>query len=296
MLPRILKDSFRELTKNDPLRMAGATAFFTTFALPPILIILLQLLGLLFDPFTIRRQIFRKLSGYIGRASVRQVVDTLIAFRDIAENWFISIAGFLFLLFVATTLFKVIKGSINQLWRIKVVKHRSLWVTLRTRSHAIILILSAGVLFLLGLLAEAIQAMLGGYLFNVSTGLANAYNYALNYLLSIAIVTIWFAILFRFLPDGKASWRVAITGAFVTSILFNAGKFILRTILLSYGNIGTVYGTSGSVMLILLFVFYTSLILYYGAAFTKLWGIRTGRPIKPLPHAMYYEVSDLKNE
>src|SRR6476660_7113307 len=102
--PVILRDSLRELLRNDPLRMAGATAFFTTFALPPILIILTQILGLLFDSRTIRRQLFLKLSGFIGRDSVRQVVETLVAFRKLADNWFLTIAGFIFLLFVATTL------------------------------------------------------------------------------------------------------------------------------------------------------------------------------------------------
>src|SRR5689334_11481813 len=95
----LLKTSFKELSKNDPLRMAGATAFFTTFALPPILIILTQILGLLFDSRTIRRQLFIKLSGFIGRDSVRQVVETLVAFRKLADNWFLTIAGFIFLLF-----------------------------------------------------------------------------------------------------------------------------------------------------------------------------------------------------
>ena len=118
--------------------MAGATAFFTTFALPPILIILLQLLGLLFDRGVIRRQLFIKLSGFIGRDSVYQVVETLIAFRKLADNWFITIAGFAFLLFVATTLFKVIKSSLNQVWRIKVNKRRNLWIGLRTRSHSLV--------------------------------------------------------------------------------------------------------------------------------------------------------------
>jgi membrane protein len=293
LLPGILRDAFKDLSKNDPLRMAGATAFFTTFALPPILIILLQLLGLIFDPITIRRQVFRKLSGFIGRQSVHQIVETLIAFRKLAANWLITIGGFIFLLFVATTLFKVIKSSLNQLWRIRVVQRRSLWESMRTRSRGIFLILVAGALFLMGLLAEAIQAMLGSYLFKLSTNLAAAYNYALNYILSVAIVTFWFAILFRFLPDGKPAWRVTLTGAFLTSILFNAGKLILRTLLISYSNINTVYGTSGSIILLLLFVFYTSLILYYGAAFTRLWGLKTGSPIRPLPYAMHYEVSDV---
>jgi membrane protein len=291
-LAGILKQSFKELGKNDPLRMAGATAFFTTFALPPIIIILLQLLGLLFDRKIIRRELLAKLSGFIGRDSVHQVVETLIAFRRLADNWFITIAGFIFLLFVATTLFKVIKSSLNQVWRIKVMKRRSLWIGLRTRSHALVLILMVGVLFLLGLLAESIQEVIAKS-FSVSADLAPYYNQVLNFLISVLLFTLWFAVLFRYLPDGKPTWKVALTGALLTSILFNSGKLIFRWLMLGYNNVNTVYGASGSIILIMLFVFYASLILYYGAAFTKLWGIYTGNPITALPHARNYKVKDV---
>lgn len=286
--------SYKELLKNDPLRMAGATAFFTTFALPPILIILLQLMGLILDPRSIRRQLFRKLSGFIGRSSVHQIVDTLIALRRLAHNWAITILGFIFLIFVATTLFKVIKSSLNQLWRIKTVKHPGFWVILRTRSHAILLILSAGIVFLIGLLAEAVQAFLGSYIFEISSGLATVYNTALNYVLSVLMFTVWFAVLFKFLPDGRPSWKIAISGALFTSILFNIGKLILRWLLVRYSNIDYVYGTSGSIVLLLLFVFYSALILYFGAVFTKVWGIYLNSPIQPLPHAKSYELSDIQ--
>ena len=291
----LLNQSFRELAKNDPLRMAGATAFFTTFALPPIVIILLQLLGLLFDSGSIRRQLLLKLSGFIGKDSVHQVIETLIAFRKIADNQFITIIGFLFLLFIATTLFKVIKSSLNQLWRIKVLKRQNLWITLRTRSHALFLILMIGVLFLVGLLAEAIQNFFIAS-FKVSSGFSDFSNHLINFLLSVLIVTLWFAILFRFLPDGKLSFRIALTGALLTSILFNTGKIVFRWLMLGYNNINTVYGASGSIVLIMLFVFYASLILYFGAAFTKIWASSRGKPIMPLPHARHYQLNEIEKE
>lgn len=291
VLARILRDAFQELTKNDPLRMAGATAFFTTFALPPILIILLQVLGLVFDPTKISQQLFERLAGIIGQQSMRQVVDTLTALRKVAQNWYVTIGGFLFLVFISTTLFKVIKGSLNQLWRIKAVKKRSLIASLRSRLQSILIILVAGILFVAGLLAAGAQAFLGKYLYQVSPLLTSYFNSVLNHLLSIIIVTLWFAIVFRFLPDGRPEWKVAITGALVTSLLFTGGKLVLRW-LLSHSNINTLYGASGSIVLLLLFVFYSSLILYYGAAFTKIWGTYQDKPIRPLPHARQYKLDD----
>src|SRR3954466_13926113 len=108
ILFRLLKNAMTELLKNDPLRMAGATAFFTTFALPPILVIMIQSLKLVLDPEKIRDRLFNSLSGIIGKEAVDQLTDVLMALRKIAQNWWIIIGGFIFLCFVATTLFKVI--------------------------------------------------------------------------------------------------------------------------------------------------------------------------------------------
>lgn len=289
---RVFKDAFTELGKNDPLRMAGATAFFTTFALPPILIILIQVLGLIFDPQAISQLLFEHLANIIGGASVEQLISTLTAFRKLAQNWVVTIGGAVFLLFVATTLFKVIKSSLNQVWKIKVVTKQGLWTNVRTRLTSVMVILIAGVLFVAGLVAEGAQAFLGKYIAEFSPGLLIYFNSTLNHLLSIIIVTLWFAILFRFLPDGRPKWKVALTGALLTSLLFTTGKVVLRWLLLTYTNINTVYGASGSIVLLLLFVFYSSLILYYGAAFTKVWGFHHGEPIQPLSYAIHYHLAE----
>src|SRR6478672_5716643 len=105
-IPGLFKKSLKELLKNDPLRMAGATAFFTTFALPPILVILIQSLKLFINGHTIRVELFKSLSAIVGPETVRQTVDVLQGLRRLAQNWYITIGGFIFLLFVATTLFK----------------------------------------------------------------------------------------------------------------------------------------------------------------------------------------------
>lgn len=291
-IPRLLKEAFTELMKSDPMRMGGATAFFTTFALPPILIILIQTLGLVFDRRNISMNLFKKLSGIVGRDSVHQIIGTLRGFRGLAQNWFITIGGFLFLLFVATTLFAIIKNSINEIWKIHTIEKTNLWGSLGNRLRSVFVIFIAGILFLTQLLVESLQILFGNYLGELSPIVASFFNSALSYAISIVIVTAWFAVLFRFLPDGKPSWKVAITGAFVTSVLFNVGKLLLRW-LLTHSNIGSLYGASGSIVLLLLFVFYSSLILYYGAAFTKVWSKYKKQPIKPLRHAHNYELSEI---
>jgi membrane protein len=291
----LLKDSFKELGKNDPLRMAGATAFFTTFALPPILIILLQVLGLFFEPQMIQGQLFRNLESVIGRESVPQLITVLQSFSAMAQNWLVTIAGFLFLVFVATTLFKIIQGSLNQVWKIKVVKKKNLLRNLEDRLQSLAVILVAGLLFVLGLVSEAAQSFLGKYLYDMVPEAVPYFNTGLNHLISVLIGAAWFSILFRFLPDARAPWKAVFPGALLTSVLFHGGKILIRW-LLSLSNIKTIYGASGSVMLLLLFVFYSSLLLYYGAAFTKTRAVRKHIAIEPNHYAMHYKLEETNED
>ena len=288
-----MQKALKELLKNDPLRMAGATAFFTTFALPPILVILIQSLKLFFDARTIRVELFRSLTDIVGPEAVRQLVNVLQSLRKLAQNWYITIGGFIFLLFVATTLFKIIKSSVNQLWRIRPQKKRGVIKGLQGRIQSLLVILLAGVLFVIGILTEGARAFIGNYILEFSPLLSTYFNSFLNHFVSIIIVMLWFVMVFRYLPDGRPQWKIAFMGGFVTSILFTLGKIILHW-LLTYSNINTLYGTSASIVLLLLFVFYSSLILYYGAAFTKVWGIHKGAPILPLPYAMHYRLIETK--
>ncbi len=279
---RILNDALKLFLKNDPLRMAGATAFFTMFALPPILIILVQVFSFLVDPKTIRHELFDSLSGTVGPEAVHQVIDVIKAFRKLTYNWFATIMGFLFLLFVATTLFRVIKNSINQIWEIDKPIGRKVFATLQSRLQSLLLILSMGALFSIGILIETLQVFIGNFVIKFFPSLSNAFNQVLGITASTLIISVWFLMVFRYLADVRPSWRTAWAGALFTSVLFSIGKIILH-ILLTYNNITSIYGASASVVLLLLFVFYSSMILYYGAAFTKMWGAYKGDSIKTIP-------------
>ncbi len=289
----ICRSALKELLRNDPLRMAGATAFFTTFALPPILVILIQLMRIFINPETIRQKLFASLSDIVGPEAVEQIVSVLQSLRGLANNWLMTIAGFIFLLFVATTLFKIISGSLNQLWNIRPVAKTG--SGLRTRAKSVLVIIIAGVLFMIGVVAEAAQAFIGNYIFQLSPLLSAYFNSLLSPMISFVVVLLWFAMLFRYLPDGKPRWKIAFSGALLTGVLFTVGKIILH-LLLSYSNINTVYGTSAAVVLLLLFVFYTSLILYYGAVFTKLWAVYKKTPIRPMPHARLFRMVEAEYE
>lgn len=281
-----LAKALKLLIKNDPLRLAGATSFFTTFALPPILLIMIQLLGLLFNRRSISHQLFGRLADIVGKDSVHALVGTLRAFRGLAINWQVAIMGFLFLVFVATTLFKVIQSSFNQLWMIKRTGKQSFGMAIGMRLKSFLVILFTGLLFMASIFADSMQIIFGKYVTELMPGIGILFNSVLATLISIITVWAWFTVLFRYLPDGRPTWRVAISGALLTSILFSIGKYVLRW-LLPNSNIGVVYGTSASIVLLLLFVFYSSLILYYGAAFTKVWSEHINQPIRPVNNAVF---------
>jgi membrane protein len=284
---QLLQRAFKELNANDPLRLAAATAFFTTFALPAILIILIQLLGLILNRRTIGQHIFQDLGDVIGVNTALQLRQTLRNVRHLVHTWYIATGVFVFLIFVATTLFKVIKDSLNQLWSIKVKEKRSIRFKLRDRAKSFLAVLLAGILFLAGLLAEGLLAILQKYISLVLQEDELVLN-IINQLLSLLVVTTWFAMVFKYLPDGRTTWRVTITGAFFTGLLFTAGKLLLR-VLLSYSNMQTIYGASTSTVLLLLFVFYASFIFYYGACFTNVWAQYKQQPILPGKNAIKYK-------
>ncbi|NIG57460.1 YihY/virulence factor BrkB family protein [Chitinophaga sp. Cy-1792] len=289
------KEGFKTFMANDPLRLAGATAFFTTFALPAILVILIQLLRWIFRLPHSGKRLFEHLEGIIGVETTRMVAETLHAIRGIAQSDLITILGFTFLLFVATTLFKVISSSLNQIWTVRIIHKENFWNILLARLKGLMVICFIGVIFIIDLFASAAQQFIGEFVSYFIPALTGYFNSALNYAISIVLVTMWFALVFYFLPAGRPTRKILFTGAFVTSILFNIGKLILR-VALNYSSINNIYGASASTVLLLLFVFYTAMIFYFGASFTQAWAQVNGQSIIPRKHAGSYRLMTIAKE
>ncbi len=258
--------------------MSGATAFFTMFALPPILIILVQLFSLFVDERSIRKGVFQSLSDVLGEEAVRQVVSVIIAVNKLAHNWPATIGGFIFLMFIATTLFKVVRSSISQIWAIPIQHHKKLLRTLQSRIKSMVVIVCTGLLFSLGLLIEALQVIVGDYFFRVFPSLSDLFNRFVGFAVSTLLIGAWCLMIFRFLTISRPKWSIAWRGALFTGFLISLGKSILH-FLLTYSTLNNIYGTSASVVLLLLFVFYSAMILYFGAAFTKELGSARGSDI-----------------
>jgi len=290
-----LRIAFKLFQKNDPLRLAGATAFFANFALPPILLILIRLFGFFIDRKILVTRLFERLANILDDSSTAQIRQTLRNIRGVDYNWWATILSFVFFIFVATTLFSVIKSSMDQIWSIGLNEKLGILFNLKLRARSMIIILLAGILFFVGLLTDSIQAIIGSYINTAAPTFGKIFLSILNQLLFIIIVTVWFTVLFRFLTNGRPSWKTAIRGGLLTGILFTLGKFILR-IMLPLSNIGNIYGASGSIVLIMLFVFYSSFIFYFGACFVKVLSDAGSRPIHPIKGAFLYELKEVIKE
>jgi membrane protein len=289
----LLRESFREFRENDPLRMAGATAFFTTFALPAVLIILIQVFGLIINPRRMTRQLLKNLADIVGDKTASELHKTLINVHQLSSTWYFAAGGFLFLIFVSTTLFKVIKDSLNQLWNIRIKAKVGITFNLLNRAKSFIVILFTGILFLSILMTEGLLNFLSNTLHDQFPQKHLLFNLLFNQIISLLVVTTWFTMIFKFLPNGHPYWKVAITGGLFTGILFSLGKLLLKW-LLSYSNMQTIYGASASSVLMLLFVFYSALIFYYGACFTNVWAAYRNKPIQPGKNAVIYKWSPVK--
>lgn len=284
--------AFKLFQKNDPLRLAGATAFFANFALPPILLILIKLFGAFIDKKVLTNRLFDRLSNLFDDQSTTQVRETLVNIRAIDQHWYATLISFVFFLFVATTLFSVIKSSLDQIWSIGIKDKTTFFFKLKLRGRALVIIVLAGILFFVGILTDSMQALIGSYINPSAPLFGKIFLTILNQVLFIAIVTTWFTVLFRFLTNGRPTWRNAIRGGILTGIFFTLGKTILR-IMLPLSNIGNIYGASGSIVLIMLFVFYSSFIFYFGACFIKVLSDAHESPIRPIKGAFNYEIKEV---
>lgn len=289
----LLKQAFTNLKNNDPVRMAGATAFFSLLGLPPIVVILSQVLSLLFNDHErlVRGRLFGQLAELFGAPSARQLQDISQHLQTKGTDWPSTGISLVLLLITSTTLFAVMKGSLNQLWNVKARPERQSVHLLKDRAIALLIIVGSGLLFTASL---SIDRLLLAAHRDTSGGLhTNAFFNGLGHgLSSVILLTIWFALLLAYLPDIRVRWQAVLTGAFVTSLLFLLGAALLSR-LLTHQQLSSLYGASASLILILLFMFYCSLIFYYGASFTRQFSQWADLEAEPNANAVAYTIEEV---
>jgi|SRR6476661_6416827 len=293
-LPILLHRAGRELGQNDPLRLGAATAFFTSFALPPILIILMELLSSLYPTSLVRMMLLGKISSLLGANAGGLVAQIIQNVADPERSRLVTVVGFVFLLFVATTLFTIIQHSLNQLWQIRPRRNTGQFSNaLRERLRAGGILLATAFLSLLAFAADAALGLFAELIRDFDATFAYFVVRALNAAIGWLILAAWFGVTFRTLSLARVPWRAVTRGAALTALLISLGEIILGKLLVAR-DLGPVYGPASSLVLMLLFVFYSAMIFYFGAAFTKAYAHRIGLDIRPKRQAVRYKLVNVE--
>lgn len=280
----LLKNTTIEWWNDNAFRLAASLAFYTIFSLAPVLLIAVGAASLLFARETAVNRVvgeMQRLVGDQGASAIRQVLDSSAGFGK--GTWAITV-GVVTLLLGATVVFAELQSALNHIWGVKSEARRGLVLDLvldRLRSFSIAL--GVGFLLLVSLVLSAALTALQDYLTNRMPSLPSLWQTG-NIVISFFVVAILFAMVYKFLPDAQIEWRDVWIGAVVTSILFNGGKYLI-SIYLGHAAIGSAFGAAGSFAVLLVWIYYSALISFFGAEFTQVYARRHGRRIQPEKHA-----------
>lgn len=280
--------AFGLLQRNDPLILCASTAFFATFSLSPIIILLVNLFSLYFNAEEIDYQVFKVFGATLGEETASDIEKIVGNFMELESGWLITLGSSIFFLFVATTLLTVVKKSIHKLWHIRSQPQRHLRYFGWERGTAILLIIYSGILILLSIFVDTGLAISHDYLQVIWPAVAIVAIRILNIVFSLVVTSAWFTLIFKILPEARLTWEVASVGGFFTAILYSGGEFILGKVLV-HARLESIFGATTSLALILLFIFYCSFILYFGAAFTHEYAKKTNHPIVTNKYSRLYE-------
>lgn len=281
----LLKNTFNEFLDDNSIKLAASLSYYTIFAIPPLLIIIIFLSGIFFGPEAVRGEIFGQINQLVGSDAAFQIQETIKNISFSTDSSFAAIISTITLLMGASGAFSEIQDSINYIWGLRAKPKRGFIKYLKNRLMSFSMIASMGFLLLVSLFINILTDLLSKRLEAYFPHLAVQIFYVVNLLLLFVIITVLFSVIFRTLPDGKVALKDALIGAAFTAFLFMVGKFAIGAYL---GNtkIASTYGTAASVIIILLWVYYSAIILYFGAEFTKVYAIYFGKKIIPNKYAV----------
>lgn len=282
---KVLKDSFTGFSDHKVTKLSGSLAYYTVFSMGPLLILIISICSIVWRKEAIEGQIYYQLVDFLGKDTALQLQDIMKKAVISNQSVFSAIVGGITLLIGATTVFAEIQDSINGIWGLKPKPKRGWLKMLQNRFLSFSVILSLGFILLVSL---GITSLIDGF----STKLQSTFNqvsviffYVLNQIITLAVVSTIFGVIFKVLPDAKIKWRDVISGAIVTAVLFMIGKFAI-SIYINNSNVGSTYGAAGSLVVLLLWTYYSSIIVFFGAEFTKAYAINYGSEIRPADYAV----------
>jgi membrane protein len=276
----LFSQTFKGFIDDNALKLSAALSYYTIFSLPPLLIIIISLSGIFFGDEAVRGQIFGQISGLVGSDAAMQIQEIIKNVKLSNSNSYAAAFGITILLIGASGVFAEIQDSINYIWGIEAKPKRGMIRYLYNRLMSFSMIGSVGFLMLVGLIVNSVVDILSKRLTDIFPQNTVFLFYVVNTVIVFSIITLLFTIIFKTLPDGKIALRDCMIGASFTAFLFMIGKFAIGYYLGSY-NMASIYGAAGSIIIILVWVYYSAIILYFGAEFTKVFAYTHGKKIIP---------------
>jgi membrane protein len=282
----VVKNSCIAFSDDDCLKLSASLSYYTIFALAPFLIIIISLAGIFFGEVAVSGRVYNELNGLIGSEAALQIQEIIANIQRRQGTTTGAIVGAVILFIGATGVFTEIQGSINYIWSVKAKPKKGWRKYLINRLLSFSLILGLGFLLIITLITSTVLNILSDKLIRFFPNTTVYFLSTFNSVFLFVIITALFSVIFKILPDATISWRDALVGATVTAVLFLLGKFIIG-FYLGKSSFGITYGTAASVVVILTWVYYSSVILYFGAEFTKVFALESGHGIRPKSTAVF---------
>ncbi len=292
----IIKQSFSDFIDNKVLKLSAALAFYTIFSLPAMLIIVIAVSDIFYGRAAIEGSLYKEIAGFVGAEVALQIQNTIRSAALSKTSFFATMVGIITLLVGATSVFSEIQDSINHIWKLKAKPRKGMGLLkiVFNRLLSFSIVVSLSFLLLVSLIVDGAMDALINRLTQLFPQLTVIMIYGSNIILTFGITTLLFAIIFKVLPDARIKWKHVRAGAITTAVLFMAGKFLIGYYL-GHSRLSSIYGTAGSVIVMLLWVYYSAMILYFGAVFTHVYATHTGSRIYPNSYAVWVQEIEIES-
>ena len=291
----ILKASFNAFMDDNALKMSASLAYYTVFAMAPLIMILISAASIFYGREAIQNKVFEELNGFLGNDAAMKIQEILQEITLKSDSTLAIIIGVATLFIGATGVFIEIQDSINQIWRVKAKPKKGWKKLIINRILSFSMIISLGFLLIVSLIINGIILALSAKLTQYFPDMTIFIIEILNAAITFVVIAALFGIIFKFLPDVEISWKDVRVGAIFTAILFTIGRYLIGLYIEKVGP-GSAYGAAGSLIIILVWVYYTSAILYFGAEFTQVYAECYGGKITPAPYAVHIVKTEEERE
>ncbi|UPQ77534.1 YihY/virulence factor BrkB family protein [Chryseobacterium nepalense] len=281
-----LRETFKKWNESSASNDSASLAYYAIFSIPGLLIIIIWIAGNFFGEEAIRGQITSQISGIMGQDAAKSVQDMIAGALVDKENIFMKIIGIGSLVFGSTTLFFQLQRSLNSLWDVQPAPKKAFVKFLLDRANSLGMILILGFLLMITMVLASLISLLNNWITNYFGVETYVLVELINYIIGFVVTMILFALMFKVLPDVEISWKPVWRGAFLTTVLFTLGKFLLS---LYFGTAKptSAFGAAGTVILIMMWINYSCMLIFFGAEFTKIYALKRGFRIIPSKHAKW---------